>query len=131
VVPTDWLWVVDPWLWTAIFAALFVFGVARSVAPFGLDDADAFALRVGARRYTLNHAVGLVTDLERWGEATTTPTRQTVTHSDGSSSTVQGSTTRVSNRIQVMLRDATGRTQDIQLWDIDLAVAPGQGFAAV
>lgn len=131
LVPAPWHWAVNPWLWTAVFAALFAFGVARSVAPFGLATGDAFALQVGARRYQLHHAVGLVTDLQRWGSAVSVPTSQTVTHSDGSQSTVHGSTTRVSNRIQIMLRDAAGRTQDIQLADVELAVAPGQGFAAV
>lgn len=131
LVPAKWQWALDMRLWLGMAVLLFAFGLYRGAAPFGLAPADPFELRAGARRYTLNRTVGTVTDVQRWSEATTIPTSQTITHHDGSQTTVHSSTTRVTNRIQLMLRDDAGHTNDIQLANIDLAIAVGQGLGAV
>lgn len=129
LVPATWRWALNRWLWVVVFGGLAVFGIARTLAPSRLDS-NAATFSVGGRNYALHRAAGTVTDLQRWGEARTTPTSHTVTHHDGSQSTVHGTTTRVTNRIQVMLREASGRTRDIQLADLELALAVGQRFAA-
>lgn len=129
-VPPAWRWLFHPWIWLAAFGALFAWGLVRGL-PFRLVDGDPMVLRAGGKRWKLHHFAGIVTDVQRWGEARQVPTSQTVTHHDGSQTTIHSSQVSVTNRAQVMVRNAAGRTDDIQLQDLSLAVAAGQGFAAI